>query len=95
MTATNKVTLASLKTAAATLGATVEDDSSGAFTTYQVVAPKGKVWQCDGVHTLCVPCGRHATKEDKAESFEEALERMNYGLTECDDAECEFCHPAE
>lgn len=92
-----KPTLANVKKEAAKLGATVEDDSGYGFVTYQVAAPRGKVWACDGsIHWLKVCVNYEAderpTKQDRIDAFTDVLDRMTYGLANCDDSECEVCH---
>lgn len=85
-------TLPGLKKFANRLGAAVEDDSSGRYKTFQVIAPDGKTWACDpGLHMLKVEF-IYGDSEGMFEAICDAIERMTYGLEDCPLKDCEFCN---
>lgn len=51
-------------------------------------APHGKVWASDGIHEL-VESGDSSVAMD--ELYESMLVRVEMGLADCDDDECEWC----
>lgn len=80
--------LRKLKALAVKLGATVEVDRIGDTVSCDVFSPPGKFW-CEGsTHILC----EHAYLPWKPD-YAELISRMGYGLEDCTDAECEWCHP--
>lgn len=81
-------TLVQLKKAADKIGATVEDQRIGMSHMCEVFSPKGKRFFCDSIHIL-VDDAYIPWKPDYAE----LLRRMEMGLEDCDDMECEWCHP--
>lgn len=81
-------TLAKVKALAAALGATVEDDKIGNTHECRVEAPRGKRWKCSEIHEL-IDSSYRPWKPDYAD----VLDRMNYGIEDCPDADCEWCSP--
>ncbi len=85
-------TVATLKAKAARYGATVDHGSPGKWEVCNIDAPAGKVWSCASIHALVVewqqgdPAWRNSAIVD-------ALERMECGLADCDNADCDYCHP--
>jgi hypothetical protein len=77
-----------LRAAAATWGAEVQDDSSGGWRVYWLVAPPGTVWACDTLHRLVV---QWDSPETKVDAIRDAIERLGFGLKPCDEADCEQC----
>jgi hypothetical protein len=83
-----------LKEAAAEYGGKVVCESSGKWCNWQVEAPAGKRWAAAGLHALKVEWLRGDRKfEDQA--IRDAVERMSCGLEDCDDADCDYCHPEQ
>ena len=81
------------------LGGRVVDESSGHWKTYQIEAPAGKCWAASSTHVLCVTWRkeRTATREEiaRSEAIIDAIHRVTLGVTDCDDPECDYCHPEE
>ena len=92
--------LATLRKEAAKRGATVEHRHIGKWHSCNVDAPAGKVWACSGdIHSLVVEWQdvpgddrNHAWRND---AIADALSRMAYGLSDCDDLNCDYCHPEQ
>jgi len=72
-------------------GGTIVNDSFGSYSVHQIVAPKGKVWQCDIVHKLRMEWER-GDKEEKQNSINDSIERIKLGLCDCVEKDCEFCN---
>jgi len=74
------------------LGCTLEDTGHS----LNVDAPCGKTLEC-GLHHFCCAYGRLAGDATKTGAWEDMLERLQFvqkvGLSDCDDPECELCHP--
>ncbi len=70
--------------------ATFEDDDFD----FVVDAPRGFVWECDSVHYMRqAHCnGRHSFKPH---AYSVLIERMESGVVECDEVDCEICNEAE
>ena len=83
-------TLRQLRAAASKLGATVEDTKIGHSHTCEVIAPDGKFWAEGDVH-----CMVDTTSQPWKPDYEDLLSRMSYGLEECTDPDCDWCHPEE
>ncbi len=95
MTTTTRLTVADLKRAAKAAGATVANDSSGEWSVYQVYTLPGKCW--DGnLHMLRVEW-MNGDADWRHNAIADALERMMaYApLSDCDNPECDYCHPEE
>jgi hypothetical protein len=86
------MTINDLKREAKKHGATIETDDGGRWYVYQCCTPKGKTWDASGTHMLCVTW-RDAM--DKDDAINDALERMQHGVSDCDDENCDYCHPEE
>lgn len=86
----NKVSLQKVKQLAHKLGATVEDDKCGHTHECRVEAPKGKIWSSDFIHELI-----DSTNRPWRPDYNSLLSRMNYGVENCPDLECEWCNPEE
>jgi hypothetical protein len=72
---------------AARYGATVEESRGMIY----VDAPARQVWEANGCHVLAA-----AYEEgEKQHAWRDLLERMDYGLEPCQDAECDTCGPLE
>jgi len=77
----------------AELGGTMEDDGVWDERRFQLIAPAGQVWACDGnLHSLVVSYTQGPWKDAINENWKDAYERMAYGLIKCPDAECEWCN---
>jgi len=82
-------TLKDVKKRAKELGASVTKERQGDTVVVYVTAPKGKRWEhelhefVDSVHYMW------------PNDYDDLLQRMSYGLEECDDPQCEWCHPSE
>lgn len=81
------MTLRKLKLKCDALGATVEDIKIGNTHECTVFAPKGKFWSEGSVHLL-VDCTYRPWKPD----YDGLVSRMDYGLEDCTDSECEWCY---
>lgn len=79
-------TLKQVKALAATLGASVEDERCGNFHECRVEAPHRKRWKCDGIHELV-----DSTNRPWKPDYADMLDRMNFGVEDCTDPECEWC----
>lgn len=79
-------TLRDVKSAAAKVGASVEDSIDGNSHTCSVGAPKGLKWKCGDIHELVDVCYT-PWKPDYAD----LLTRMGYGLELCSHPECDWC----
>lgn len=84
------MTLRKLKTLAASMGATVEDQKIGLAHCCEVFSPKGKMFSCDSIHILV-----DETHQPWKPDYSELMRRMSYGLDDCEDPECEWCNPDE
>ena len=92
---TSGFTVKTLKAKAERLGATVEGGPVGRWYRYNIDSPAGKVWTCTGdTHCLVVEWlnGDEAFRNN---AITDALERMEMGLSDCDNPECDYCHPEE
>jgi hypothetical protein len=83
---------ADLWQAAKKAGGTVEGGLNGRWYSYNVEAPAGQVWGASSTHALRVEW-RVGEDDYREESITDALERMEEGLAECDEPECDYCHP--
>lgn len=92
MADTRGFTVQTLKSKAKRFGATVTGDVVGIQASYNIDAPTGKVWAASSTHFLTV-YWRTNEEAYRNSSIVDALERMEMGMVECDDEECEFCHP--
>lgn len=81
-----------LRRAAKKAGATVEGGLNGRWYVYNVEAPAGKVWAASSTHALHVEW-RAGEDDYREESITDALERMEEGVADCDDPDCDYCHP--
>ena len=79
--------LRELRAIAKLLGAKVEDDKTGDTHECRVEAPHRKVWRCAGIHEL-IDCTNRPWKPD----YGDLLNRMAYGIEDCTDPDCEWCH---
>ena len=56
-----------------------------------VDAPAGMVWRANGIHVLT-----NSPSQDGAEwSYRDHLDNMEWGLTPCDDPDCDHCQKDE
>jgi hypothetical protein len=85
-----EITLRHVKAHAALIGAKVEDDRSGQTHECRIEAPKGKVWKSDFIHEM-IDCSNRPWKPDYAD----LMNRMHYGIEDCTDPDCDWCHPEE
>jgi hypothetical protein len=79
--------LAKVRAQAQKLDASVESDDSA----YQIVAPVGKVWACDGIHTLRLNWSARDLPEWKIDAARDTLDRMAHGLEDCRIVDCDQC----
>jgi len=84
------MSLKKLKLAASKIGAKIEDDKIGKTHECCVFSPQGKMFSCDSIHIL-VDSVFIPWKPD----YKELQRRMEVGLEDCTDAECEWCYPEE
>jgi hypothetical protein len=97
---TTRLSIKDLQAAAARLGATVENHCGPRTACYMVDAPAGKVWVCSGdIHCLVLEwrgtSARPTWPEEKQDAIADAIDRISRGLTDCDDPDCDYCHPEE
>lgn len=64
----------------------------GRWHVYHCEAPAGNVWAASSTHALRVEW-REGDRRWREEAIADALERMAYGVADCDDEECDYCHP--
>lgn len=86
--------MTSVKRTVVRLGGRIVKESSGRWEVYQLEAPAGKVWAGSSTHVLRVEW----LKGDDAyriAAVTDALERTEEGLADCDDPDCDYCHPEE
>lgn len=95
------LSLESLEVAVGLLGGTVDRGGERAQFV-NLDAPSGRVWGASGTHTLCVSWGTSGDRwgdkggrELRNLAIYDAFERLAYGLSSCEDPECELCHPEE
>ncbi len=82
------MTLNEVRKRAKALGAKVEDDKCGNTHECRVEAPPGKRWACSDIHELI-----DSTNRPWKPDYADLLSRMAYGVEDCPDADCEWCHP--
>jgi len=84
--------LTPVKRLAKKFGATVDVKSVGKWTRVNVDAPAGKTWDAADLHCLMAEwlIGDPVYRE---QSLADLLERMALGVSQCDDEECDVCHP--
>jgi hypothetical protein len=70
-------------------GASVDENDP---CTFYVDAPAGKRWACDGVHALAHQHDNGHGHRWKPEAYGDAIQRMNCGLEDCDDPDCDICN---
>jgi hypothetical protein len=86
-------TAETLRQKAKQCGATVERSPAGRTERYNVEAPPGKVWAATGdTHCLVVEWYA-ADKVGRDQAIADALDRMQEGLADCENEDCEYCHP--
>ena len=89
-----RITLATLKAAAAKFGGTVEDTSSGYHYSLVADTPKGKIWNATDCHCIVAD-----TNDDLAEWRQEArnalLKDIKLGVSDCDDPDCDICNEGD
>ena len=82
----------------ASYGATI-DEEMFRYKSLTVDAPAGMVWEANGCHMLCnggypLDMPKKIYGKWQEQDFDDAAERMAYGLSECDQGDdCEMCHP--
>jgi hypothetical protein len=85
----NKATRAQFMAVVKLYGATVDERDPS---TFYVDAPKGKVWMCDVIHTLAHQHNNNHGHSWKAEAYADAIERMEWGLEDCTEPNCDICN---
>lgn len=93
---TIKPTLQNLIRRVESLGGSVELESIS-YGLITIDPPNGMVWECDDLHYLCHGwetdrAGRAIWIDEKADSIEDALERVAVGVVPCDIANCDICN---
>jgi hypothetical protein len=90
-----RVTLADVRREAAKHGAEVDEQGSGYSGRYYGVIvdlPAGKVWNANLSHSIY-----ENSPADRAEwrsgVCADAIDRMREGTSDCEDPDCEHCHP--
>lgn len=84
------LTLKDLRKAAKPYGAIITKERNGDTVDVSVEAPHRKIWAGAGVHVL-IDASFYAEKPDYAD----LIERMEYGIEDCTDPDCEWCNSAE
>jgi hypothetical protein len=72
-------------------GEKLVNESSGKWTVYQCELPPGKVWTANSCHCIKVEWLTGCPVEQRAEIIVEALERVSYGVQNCENPECCYC----
>jgi hypothetical protein len=85
-------TLSDLKRVARKLDPNIEvtQDIIGDSYCVEVISPPGFMFSCGDLHILV----DHTYRPWKPD-YADLIERLGYGLEECTDPECEWCHPDE
>lgn len=78
-------------------GCSIEIEEAGRV--YQIIldSPAGKVFKASGCHVDCSLHGngfRRGTIDWK-QTYADAMEVIGNGFYDCDDPECDHCHPVE
>lgn len=55
-------------------------------------SPKGKVFKANDSHCLVEPF-TNISQSWKGDAYAELAVRLTYGLADCEDDDCEVCHP--
>ncbi len=77
------------------LGATFKVNSPADPLDVGVEAPRDHVWSCGvDIHELIGNCS-DPFPEDVAETWEDLLDRMRYGVERCEVKDCEWCNSSE
>ncbi len=90
--------LAALRKIVASYGATIDEEMLR-YNSLTIDAPNGMVWEANGCHCLCssgypLDMPKKIFRKWQEADFDDAAERMDYGLSECDQGDdCETCHP--
>lgn len=71
----------------ASYGATI--DKSDCFDC--IDAPAGKIWKCNDGHSIVMNHSNIGGQSWVNEARVDAVERMAYGLEDCDEEHCEYC----
>lgn len=58
-----------------------------------VDAPAGKVFRENGCHCISESFSNNCNQSWKAEAYQTAADRVLMGLDDCEDPECDICHP--
>ena len=93
---TIKPTLQNLIRRVESLGGSVDLESVG-YGLINIDPPSGMVWKCDDLHYLCHGwetdnAGRAIWIDEKADSIEDALERVADGVAPCEIENCDICN---
>jgi len=86
----SNLTLNDVKRSAAKFNGTVEISKIGHDTTIYVNAPPGFVWSSEGIHCLTGGTWNY-DKQWLQDVFKDLIKRINYGITKCENAECDIC----
>jgi len=81
-----------VKIRAKKLGATVHNNCTPKVWDYGIESPPGKVWNATGTHELILNQAK-GNNGWLREGIIDVLDRMDEGISDCDDSECEWCHP--
>lgn len=76
------------------MGCTVDEENQD-DDVLVIDAPKGKVFACMNSHCLLQPLVDEFNPKPRSEAYAAIIEDLNYGLEDCDDPECDICHPVE
>lgn len=57
-----------------------------------VDAPPGKIWKSCGIHCM-VEEFDNGSESWKPQAYAEMIDRMRDGVADCQDADCDICHP--
>lgn len=75
----------------ASYGATI--DHANSDYAIHVDLPAGKTWVDNGCHVIVEPWRNNGGQSWVNEARAEVADRMSLGTTDCDNPECEICHP--
>ena len=87
-------TMTDLMSFAKKLGAEVHNNSTRKVWDYGIEAPAGKLWNATETHELIL----HQAKGPPAwltDAVTSVIDDMKAGLMDCDDPDCDWCHPEE
>lgn len=79
----------------AAVGATLDVQDGGSFASIILDAPAGKLWAATGTHAIVESRGLHGSLVPMREIVKAVQSCIAHGFEDCEDMECDTCHPVE